>query len=115
MGRSAMSGVAGWVDYARDLTRDAAIVRAMAATMAHRGPDGEGVWAGNHAALGHRLVRTDDSAGTQPLVAERDGKPVAVISFMGDIYNGKELRAALSGHQFRTSTSAELALNAYVE
>jgi asparagine synthase (glutamine-hydrolysing) len=110
-----MSGVAGWVDYARDLTRDAAIVRAMAATMAHRGPDGEGVWAGNHAALGHRLVRTDDSAGTQPLVAERDGKPVAVISFMGDIYNGKELRAALSGHQFRTSTSAELALNAYVE
>jgi asparagine synthase (glutamine-hydrolysing) len=113
-----MSGVAGWVDYARDLTRDAAIVRAMAATMANRGPDGEGVWAGTRAALGHREVRTtDDASGTQPFVAERDGRPVAVATFMGDVYNGDELRAELGsrGHTFRGRTDVEVVVTAYLE
>src|SRR2546430_9578211 len=52
-----MSGVTGWVDFTRDLTREHATVLAMTATLAHRGPSGEGVWVGGHAALGHRRDR----------------------------------------------------------
>src|SRR5205085_1652733 len=39
-----MCGIAGWVDFERDLTRERAAVMAMAQTMACRGPDGEGLW-----------------------------------------------------------------------
>src|SRR5262245_59660459 len=47
-----MCGIAGWVDFERDLTRERAAVTAMTQTMACRGPDGEGLWLSEHAALG---------------------------------------------------------------
>ncbi len=90
-----MCGIAGlWT------TRDSLDVRAaataMAGTLAHRGPDGEGVWADEpvRIALGHRRLSIIDlsPAAAQPM-ASPGGR--WVLSFNGEIYNYRDLRGEL--------------------
>ena len=70
-----MCGIAGWIDFERDLTREQSVVQAMTHTLRSRGPDGEGLWVAPHAALGHRrLAIIDLERGRQPMVAEAQGR-----------------------------------------
>jgi len=111
-----MSGIAGWVDFQRDLCRERPTVRAMTATMASRGADGEDVWVGPHTALGYRRQALVDVTGPgQPFVATVDGQDVAVGCVDGEVYNAAELRTTLEGHghRFRTRSEAEVVLAAY--
>ncbi|MFH8366338.1 asparagine synthase (glutamine-hydrolyzing) [Streptomyces sp. NPDC018031] len=116
-----MCGVAGWVDFGRDLTDQRDVLRGMTATMACRGPDAEGVWGDRHALLGHRrLAVIDLTTGRQPMrsAATADGgRPAAVLTFSGEVYNYRELRAALAarGQVFRTESDTEVVLCAYLE
>ena len=113
-----MSGITGWVDYARDLTRERATVLGMTATMARRGPDGEGLWAGRHAALGHRRLKVLDlEGGRQPVSFEYGGETVAVAAHSGCILNHRPLRRELAdlGHVFRHGGDTEVLLHAYLE
>ncbi|MFC0600643.1 asparagine synthase (glutamine-hydrolyzing) [Streptomyces palmae] len=116
-----MCGVAGWVDFERDLTVRQDVLTAMTATMACRGPDSEGHWAGRHALLGHRRLAVIDLAtGQQPMHGPAGAPrhaPQAVITFSGEIYNYRELRAELAGrgHRFRTGSDTEVVLTAYLE
>jgi asparagine synthase (glutamine-hydrolysing) len=68
----------------------------MVATLAHRGPDGDGTWIDDAAglALGHRRLAILDPSpqGHQPM-ASRRGRHV--LAFNGEIYNHKDIRAAL--------------------
>lgn len=89
---------------------------AMAAKQAHRGPDAQGVWL-NHSqrlALSHRRLSIIDTTtdGQQPMVSTDDQ---LCITFNGEIYNYKELRAELVKHgvHFRTKTDTEVLLEAY--
>ncbi|MEV0637540.1 asparagine synthase (glutamine-hydrolyzing) [Streptomyces sp. NPDC050619] len=112
-----MSGIAGWVDHRRDLTRERATVRAMTATLACRGPDGEGLWATERAVLGHRrqIVLAPDAL-PEPVAFAADGRTVAVAALDGEIYNAEQLRRELesSGHRFRGRGHAEVVLAAYL-
>lgn len=113
-----MCGIAGWVDFERDLAGDRAIMLEMTRTMAQRGPDGEGLWLRGHAALGHRrLAVIDIEGGRQPMTVQADGRTLAVISYSGEVYNFRELRAELAsrGHDFRTRSDTEVVLRAYLE
>jgi asparagine synthase (glutamine-hydrolysing) len=113
-----MCGTTGWVSYAHDLTRETETSAAMTGTMACRGPDAGAVWSSPHAVLGHRrLAVIDLEGGRQPMVAEEDGVVQAVISYTGEVYNFRELRAELRarGHAFRTSSDTEVVLRAYLE
>ena len=115
-----MSAIAGWVDFQRDLSPQTSVVEAMAATLAHRGPDGRGVWAQGHAALAHRRLALLDVTGTgrQPVVHRTEGgTPVAVLALDGAITNHDELRAELAakGHRFTGGGDAETALHAYLQ
>ncbi len=113
-----MCGIVGWVSYARDLRREAAVVRVMTATMGLRGPDAEGIWLAEHAGLGHRrLAVIDLPGGAQPMTVERDGAVVAALSYSGEVYNFRELRTELRGygHEFRTSSDTEVVLRAYLQ
>ena len=112
-----MCGIAGWVDFERDLSKEGVTARAMTGTLACRGPDAEGMWFDDRAALLHRRLSVIDvDGGAQPMAAEHDGRTTAVLTFCGEIYNFRELRAELvsAGHRFRTRSDTEVLLNAYL-
>ena len=93
-----------------------ALIKKMTDAIAHRGPDGEGVYTDDFIGLGHRRLAIIDlsSAGHQPMVTE-DKK--YAITYNGEIYNFKELRAELGklGYRFRSRTDSEVALYSYVQ
>jgi asparagine synthase (glutamine-hydrolysing) len=88
----------------------------MAATMASRGPDGEGLWAQRGVALGHRRLKIIDlsAASGQPMVDPALGLTGV---FNGCIYNYRELRAELEarGHRFFSQGDTEVILKSYAE
>ena len=112
-----MCGITGWVDFARDLTRERDVIDAMTLTMACRGPDASGVWVQRHAALGHRrLAVIDLPGGAQPMsVSTPRGEVVMVYS--GEAYNFTELREELiaKGERFQTSSDTEVVLRGYLQ
>ncbi len=89
-----MCGIAGIFDPQARLGRQALADRAgaMARVLAHRGPDGQGVFADDRVGLGHRRLAIIDrsEAGSQPMSLGG-----AVLVFNGEIYNHSELRALL--------------------
>ncbi len=90
-----------------------AALPAMAAAIAHRGPDGQGVFSDTRAALGHRrLAIIDVARGHQPIPNEDETRWVV---FNGEIYNHRALRADLEGrgHRFRTDSDTEAILHAF--
>nr|WP_311539126.1 asparagine synthase (glutamine-hydrolyzing) [Paraburkholderia sp. CI2] len=117
-GRCTMCGIAGWVDYDRDLNEQKPIIEAMTRTMALRGPDAQGIWIDRHAALGHRRLSVIDlEGGAQPMQAAEEGKAVACLTYSGEVYNFVELRDELMkrGHRFTSRSDTEVVLRSYLE
>src|SRR5262245_18235587 len=107
-----MCGIAGFVTTGFE-GDSRAVVRRMAATLRHRGPDDCGDYVDQQAALGmRRLSIIDPSAGAQPVTNE-NGTIHAVLN--GEIYNFRELRARLQhrGHRFQTHSDTEVIVHAY--
>lgn len=107
-----MCGIAGAYAIARGARVDVERVRMMSARVAHRGPDGEGLWVDEHerACLAHRRLSIIDVAtGNQPMAAERSGHHIV---FNGEIYNYVELRRELDLHDqpLRTTSDTEVLL-----
>lgn len=81
----------------------------MTGLMAHRGPDGSGLWedAEGRLALGHRRLAIIDPgpASAQPFAAHG-----IVLCYNGEIYNYREIRAELIalGHVFATQGDCEV-------
>ncbi len=92
------------------------LLKRMTDVLAHRGPDGEGVYLSGPLGLGHRRLAILDlsSAGRQPMTNE-DGS--IWVTFNGEIYNFRELRRELEarGHAFRSATDTEVLVHAYEE
>jgi len=83
--------------------------------LAHRGPDGAGVYYGPGVGLGHRRLSIIDlDGGAQPLANEDE--TVSVVC-NGEIYNYRALAAELvsRGHRFRTRSDTEVLVHAYEE
>jgi asparagine synthase (glutamine-hydrolysing) len=113
-----MCGIAGWVDFERDLSAESSTVRSMVAMLANRGPNAEAVWAGQRVVLGYRRLPVIDlPGGGQPMFAEEDGRLLAVLVYNGETYNFWSLRQRLTmlGHRFRTASDTEVVLHAYLE
>jgi asparagine synthase (glutamine-hydrolysing) len=110
-----MCGIAGLHRLGGVLADDHAVVRRMMAALDHRGPDGEGFWAGADAVLGHRrLAIIDLEGGHQPQFNETG--EIAVV-FNGEVYNFRDLRRRLAaaGHVFRTVSDTEVIVHGYEE
>ena len=108
-----MCGITGVVGH-----RDREIVEAMTNSIAHRGPDDEGIWLSRIGQfpimLGNRRLAILDlsAAGHMPMISE-DGR--YVVTYNGEIYNYRELRCELQqqGHRFSSSGDTEVVLAAY--
>ena len=109
-----MCGIAGQFHYDRAALVDPELLRRMAATLAHRGPDDEGVYAEGPVGLASRRLAIIDLSpqGHMPMSNE-DG--TIWIAFNGEIYNFRELRDQLAaqGHRFRSRTDTEVVLHLY--
>ena len=96
------------------------IVARMRDQMAHRGPDGVGLWTSQDRSctLGHRRLSIIDlsDAAAQPML---NVAGTVAVTFNGEIYNHAELRKrleALGKYQWRTDHSdTEMLLHAYEE
>ncbi|MGB6877120.1 MAG: asparagine synthase (glutamine-hydrolyzing) [Candidatus Acidiferrales bacterium] len=85
----------------------------MMQAMAHRGPDGEGIFVTARAGIGMRRLSIIDLPGGQQPIWNESGT-LAVV-FNGEIYNFHELRRSLesAGHVFRTQSDTETIIHAY--
>jgi asparagine synthase (glutamine-hydrolysing) len=111
-----MCGIAGAVSLHPAARQQDEVVYEMSRCIAHRGPDGSGLWTSpsKRAVLAHRrLAIIDLATGDQPQVSP-DGQ-VALV-FNGEIYNYKELRVELErdGCVFRTQSDTEVLLQLIV-
>src|SRR4051794_15527088 len=83
-------------------------IQVMCDAIAHRGPDGEGIWTAPGVGLGHRrLAVIDLVTGDQPMIS--DDERLALV-FNGEIYNFHQIRRDLEacGHVFRTNSDTEV-------
>src|SRR5689334_8300118 len=102
-----MCGISGyWGDL--PVGRATALLQAMNASLAHRGPEGEGLWMGPQVGLGHRrLAIIDIAGGAQPMAAVNDRYRIVLN---GEIYNHRALRDELAGagYKFLTRSDTEV-------
>jgi len=107
-----MCGFAGF--YGGDCEDRRQVVENMGREGAHRGPDDDGIFTDDTAALGfRRLSIIDLVAGVQPMHSADDRY---VMVFNGEIYNYRELRVDLEqdGAVFKTDSDTETILQTYL-
>lgn len=111
-----MCGIAGWVDWSRDLTSEASTVQKMGQTLCSRGPDTAGFWSNPHALFAHRrLIVVDPDGGVQPMTRTFGDKQYTIV-YNGELYNTEDIRKELLqlGFHFNAYSDTEVLLVAYV-
>jgi asparagine synthase (glutamine-hydrolysing) len=110
-----MCGIAGYLQFNGEAVSPV-ILRRMGEVIAHRGPDGEGLFQDGPCGLVHRRLAILDlsPAGHQPMATE-DGR--FVLSYNGEVFNFQELRIELEalGWHFRSRTDSEVVLKAVAQ
>lgn len=111
-----MCGIAGIITYDRDRF-ETPVVEKMAASLAHRGPDGSSTWINptRQVLFGHRRLSIIDlgESGRQAMHYQER----YTIIYNGEIYNYIEIKEQLQrkGHHFKTNSDTEVILAAYSE
>ncbi len=109
-----MCGIVGVIRFDGE-SLDPKAIRDLNASIAHRGPDDDGIFVDGPVGLAmRRLSIIDLDTGHQPMWSA-DGR--FVIVFNGEVYNYREIRDALvsSGRTFRTRSDTEVVLEGYQE
>jgi asparagine synthase (glutamine-hydrolysing) len=103
----------GFVGFSGGECPDRSVIRKMADTIAHRGPDSDGYFDDGRTALGFRRLSIIDLKGGDQPIYSFDRR--YVIVFNGEIYNYRELRDRMKeeGKKFSTDSDTEVILRAY--
>jgi asparagine synthase (glutamine-hydrolysing) len=108
-----MCGIAGLITKP-DVLPNQGVLERMTDSLAHRGPDGRGIWVREGVGFGHRRLAIIDLSerAAQPMHTE-DG--AYTIVFNGEIYNYRDLREDLErrGSSFRSRSDTEVILESY--
>jgi asparagine synthase (glutamine-hydrolysing) len=109
-----MCGFAGKLIFDASASIEPATLAAMAGSIAHRGPDDEGIWTDGPVGLASRRLAVIDLSprGHMPM-ASADG--TCHIAYNGEIYNFQALRASLEqdGYRFHSGSDTEVILALY--
>lgn len=112
-----MCGITGFISYKEDLRDQERTLTQMQNTLLRRGPDQQGQYITDRAALAHtRLSVIDPEHGRQPMHCDHRGERFTVV-YNGELYNTPELRDALraEGLTFDTRADTEVVLKAYAQ
>ncbi|NQT93562.1 MAG: asparagine synthase (glutamine-hydrolyzing) [Lentisphaerae bacterium] len=107
-----MCGIVGIIRWDGAEASDGEVQR-MTDAVAHRGPDGQGIFVRGGVGLGHRRLAIIDPAGGHQPMSNEDGS--VWITYNGEVYNFKEIRAELAGHghRFATRCDTEVVVHAF--
>jgi asparagine synthase (glutamine-hydrolysing) len=111
-----MCGIAGYIGLrSENVAVQPKTLQVMGDLIAHRGPDGAGIWNHDNTIVGftHRRLSIIDlsAAAAQPMVSTLGN----VLTFNGEIYNFKEIRSKLKneGYVFNSQSDTETLLALY--
>ena len=112
-----MCGIAGWINLGNNASpsHTESVLHSMCESIVHRGPNSEGLWLDDTAALGmRRLSIIDLHTGDQPVFNEDRS---VIVMMNGELYNYREVRADLEkrGHKFVTKSDTEILPHLYEE
>lgn len=111
-----MCGIAAVFDLRRHEPVRRSVLGRMSNSLAHRGPDGSGLYLNRNIGLAHRRLAVIDPtpAGAQPMTT-RDGR--FTVSYNGTIYNFPQLKEELTklGHAFQSNCDTEVLLHGFEE
>lgn len=109
-----MSGIAGWLDWERDLRESRLTVAHLGSSLVTRAQGGPGIWQREHIALVRRALATDEV----PAVASGpDGEVLAVAVCDGHLYNAGEFTARDGADGFTVAgggSSSQAVLRAFL-
>ncbi len=110
-----MCGIAGILEFGRDVRANAEALREMCRVITHRGPDDEGFYTDGALGIGMRRLSIVDVAGGHQPLSNEDG--TLWIVFNGEIYNHLALREQLiaRGHRYNTHSDTETVIHLYEE
>lgn len=114
-----MCGINAIIDFSTPPKGADSIIQRMNDALAHRGPDGEGMFRsrGGEVVLGvRRLAIVDRAGGDMPITYTRDGTEYAIVA-NAEFFNHAEIREELEdkGYVFSTRSDVEVALFSYIE
>jgi asparagine synthase (glutamine-hydrolysing) len=104
-------GIAGIIHF-NEQSAERSILQRMTDSMAHRGPDADGIWIEENTAFGHRRLSIIDlsSAANQPFI-DHSGR--YIIVFNGEIYNYQEVKEQVPDYPFVTTSDTEVLIAAF--
>ena len=110
-----MCGICGIFEFDRREPIPQELIHRMNETIVHRGPDDEGIFAGEGVGFGFRRLSIIDLAGGHQPLCNEDGTIWVMLN--GEIYNYLELRRELvaTGHRFATNSDTEAIVHLYEE
>lgn len=111
-----MSGIAGIVNFRKDISSEDEIIGKMTKVLAKRGPDEEGEFLAEHCNLGYCGIAFGDFKNSkQPMNITVDEVTYTIV-YDGQIYNTKELRETLidNGFKFHGDSDTEVLIKSYI-
>lgn len=112
-----MCGIAGWLNYDENISRNERVIEKMWDTLRRRGPDSSGKYIEENVCLLHRrLAVVDIKNGNQPMIKTVGGKTYIIV-YNGELYNTNRIREALEAenYEFEGHSDTEVLLYSYIE
>ena len=111
-----MCGIAGFINFTKNISKDTFILKDMVNALENRGPDSSGYYISQNVLLGHRrLIVVDPIGGKQPMIKKYNNNEYVLV-YNGELYNTEDIRKELlfKGFTFDSYSDTEVILTSYI-